>query len=292
MKIVDPHVHLWDLSTGLYPGLEQPSTGFIGDNAPIARSYLLPELLAEGGEELEITKIVNVEAFPADRIAETRYLQDLADRTGYPQGIVAGADLSQPDAESVLEAQASFVNVRGIRQVLNMHPDPLYAYVAENYMDDVGWLRNFALLEKYQLSFDMQLYPHQMEQAARIIEKNPGVRVIINHCGMLADRTLSGWRQWRDSMRLLAGFENVFVKISGLGMFDRTWTLESIRPHVLETLDTFGTDRAMFASNFPVDKLFGCYADIWRTFAAITSDLSDFEKDGLFSANAERIYRI
>lgn len=292
MRIVDPHVHLWDLRTRLYPGLETPSTGFIGSNAPICRTYLLDELLGEGGGEIEISKIVNVEAFPADRLAETQYLQELADRTGFPQGIVAGADLSSPDAERELETQSRFANVRGIRQVLNMHPDPLYNYVGTNFLADPVWQRNFALLARYGLSFDMQLYPHQFAAAERVIARHSEVPVIVNHAGMFADRTLAGWREWRDGMRRLAAHGHVAVKISGLGMFDHKWTIESLRPYVLETLDAFGSERMMFASNFPVDSLFSSYIDLWRAFAVITTDLADPEKAALFAGNAERIYRI
>jgi predicted TIM-barrel fold metal-dependent hydrolase len=292
MKIVDPHVHVIDLATGFYPGFEKPSASFIGDNAPICRSYLLDELLGEGGDEIEIAKIVNVEALSTDRLGETRYLQNLSDRTGYPQGIVAGADLSLPDVERELEAHAGFANVRGVRHVLNMHPDPLYNFVSQDFMANPAWRRNFGLLAKHGLSFDLQLYPHQMGQAAELIGEHPDTRFIINHAGMFADRTLAGWRQWRDGMRALAAHGNVAVKISGLGMLDHKWSVESFRPYVLETLDAFGIARSMFASNFPVDRLFGSYLDTWRAFVAITADLSATEKQALFAANAERIYRI
>lgn len=292
MKIVDPHVHLWDLSTGLYPGLEKASTGFIGNNAPIARSYLLDELLAEGEGEFQIAKIVNVEAFPTDPIEESRVLQELAGRAGYPQGIVAAANLADDDCHRTLEAQAAFRNVRGIRQVLNIHPDSLYNYVGVDFLAHQTWRTNFGLLERYGLSFDMQLYPHQMAAASDLIAANPLTQFVLNHSGMFADRTLAGWREWRDGLRGLAGFENVAVKVSGLGMFDHAWTVESFRPYVLETLDAFGAQRAMFASNFPVDKLFGSYVSLWRSFVEITDDLSADERAGLFHANAERIYRI
>lgn len=292
MKVVDPHVHIWDLSTGLYPGLEKPSVGFIGSNASIARSYLLDELLAEGAGEIDVVKIVNIEAFPTDTVAETEYLQAQADCTDYPQGIVAGADLSQPDVEAKLATQAAFANVRGIRQVLNTHRNALYAYTAKDYMADPRWRRNFALLAKYDLSFDMQLYPHQMTAAAAVAAENERVNIVVNHAGMFADRTLEGWREWRAGLRTLAGCDNVSVKISGLGMFDHRWTVESIRPYVLETLDAFGIGRAMFASNFPVDKLFATYGDTWNAFAAITADLREGEREALFRANAERIYRL
>jgi predicted TIM-barrel fold metal-dependent hydrolase len=292
MRIIDPHIHLWDLSTGLYPRLEKPSTGFIGDNAPIARSYLLDELLAEGQGEFEIAKIVNVEAFPTDPVQETRLLQQLADRTGYPQGIVANADLASPDCERVLEAQAAHANLRGIRQVLNTHADPFYAYVSEDHLANATWRRNFGLLARRNLSFDMQLYPHQMDAAAALAAAHPDTTIILNHAGMAVDRTLAGWRQWRDGIHALARLDNVAVKISGLGMFDHAWTVESLRPYVLETLDAFGLRRAMFASNFPVDKLFGTYTTLWRAFSATVADLSEDERTDLFARNAERIYRI
>jgi predicted TIM-barrel fold metal-dependent hydrolase len=75
-------------------------------------------------------------------------------------------------------------------------------------------------------------------------------------------------------------------------MFDHRWSVESLRPYVLETIDAFGVERAMFASNFPVDRLFGSYADLWRAYGSIVEDASVAEKDAMFRRNAERFYRI
>jgi predicted TIM-barrel fold metal-dependent hydrolase len=93
-------------------------------------------------------------------------------------------------------------------------------------------------------------------------------------------------------MRMLAGCPNVCAKISGLGMIDHDWTVESLRPYALETIDAFGVERAMFASNFPVDGLYGTYADLWSAYERIVADMSSTERDALFRANAERVYRI
>jgi predicted TIM-barrel fold metal-dependent hydrolase len=90
----------------------------------------------------------------------------------------------------------------------------------------------------------------------------------------------------------LAAASNVAVKISGLGMFDHHWTVESLRPYVLEAIDAFGVERSMFASNFTVDRLYGTYTDLWQAFAAVVAGASDTEKAALFRENAERIYRI
>jgi predicted TIM-barrel fold metal-dependent hydrolase len=292
IDIVDPHIHLWDLSTGLYPGLETPSTGFIGNNAPIARSYLLDEFLAEGGDTVRITGAVHVEAFPTDPVAETRHLQSIADASPIPLAIVANADLSAPDVEAILEAHAIHSAFRGIRQVVNRHPDPLYNYVATDFLLDPAWRRGFKLLPRFNASFDLQLYPHQFAAAAEIAADNPDTAIIVNHAGMWADRNLPGWRLWRDGLRSLAALPNIAIKISGLGMFDHHWTPNSLRPLVLETLDAFGTDRAMFASNFPVDKLFSTYADLWRAYAGIIADLSQTEQAALLSGNARNLYRL
>ena len=109
---------------------------------------------------------------------------------------------------------------------------------------------------------------------------------------MWADRHLEGWKQFKAGLRTLAAQPNVLTKISGLGMLDPKWTPDSIRPLVLETLEAFGTKRAMFASNFPVDKLFSDFPTVWRAFAAIVRDLSETEQASLFRDNARATYRI
>ncbi|MDR5808122.1 amidohydrolase family protein [Caballeronia sp. LZ019] len=296
MQVVDPHIHLWDLSTHHYPWLANPQTSFVGDARELKHDYLMRDLLRDAGS-VAVLKVVHVDANhdPADPVEETRWLQGIADGEGrgMPDGIVAGADLSADNAPQVLEAHAAFANTRGIRQILNVHDDPLYDYVGRHYMHEPQWRRHFALLERHGLSFDLQLYPSQMSDAAALAREHPGTQFIVNHAGMFVDRASpSGYRAWREGMRTLAACPNVAVKISGLAMFDHDWTIESFRPYVLETIDTFGCERAMFASNFPVNRLFGSYTAIWNAYARIVADASESEKDALFVRNAERIYRI
>ena len=294
MQVVDPHIHLWDLSTHHYPWLANPQTSFVGDARDLKHDYLLADLLRDA-EDVDVLKLVHVDANhdPADPVEETRWLQSIADAEGVPNGIVAGADLSADNAQAVLEAHAAFANTRGIRQILNVHDNRLYDYVGRHYMREPQWRKNFGLLKRYGLSFDLQLYPAQMEEAALLAREHADTQFIVNHAGMFVDRdSTSGFRAWRDGMRLLAACPNVAVKLSGFAMFDHDWTIESLRPYVHETIDTFGSERAMFASNFPVDRLFGTYPAIWNAYAQIVSDASDNEKSKLFVRNAERIYRI
>lgn len=295
MQVVDPHVHFWDLDTHHYPWLANPGTSFVGDARDLKHNYLPDDLLREAGD-IEVLKVVHVEANhdPADPVEETRWLEAIADAgKGLPNAIVAAADLSAPNAPEILAAHAAFGRTRGIRQILNVHANPLYDYVSRHYMREPAWRKHFELLEQHGLSFDLQLYPAQMEEAAALARAHPGVSLIVNHAGMFVDRNgVQGWRDWRDGLRVLAGCPNVSVKISGLAMFDHEWTVESLRPYVLETIDAFGASRAMFASNFPVDRQFGGYAELWRAYAAIIGDASESEHAALFRSNAERIYRI
>ncbi|HYS62592.1 MAG TPA: amidohydrolase family protein [Paraburkholderia sp.] len=297
MQVVDSHIHLWDLKTHRYPWLENPGVSFVGDARELKHDYLLDDLLGEA-DDIEVLKLVHVEANhdPADPVEETRWLQSIADRKesrGMPNAIVAAVDLSAPNAPAVLEAHASFANTRGIRQILNVHENRLFDYVGRHFMREPQWREHFALLRRHDMSFDLQLYPSQMEEAAALARAHGDTLFIVNHAGMFVDRgSVAGYRAWRDGMRLLAGCGNIAVKISGLAMFDHQWTVESMRPYVLETIDTFGVERAMFASNFPVDRLFGSYTDLWRAYAAIVGGASVDEKEALFCRNAERFYRI
>jgi predicted TIM-barrel fold metal-dependent hydrolase len=291
VQVVDPHVHLWDPGQVRLPWLSPASVAYSGDNRLLPRVFTSREL-REGAGDIEVLKVVNVEANPEDPVAEARWLQSLADTTGYPQGIVALVDLSRPDAPETLAKLAESRNLRGIRQILNVHSNPLYDYVSRHYMQESEWRANLRLLAKYRLSFDLQIYPSQVPLAVEVIRDHPEIAFVLNHAGMWVDRTLSGWREWRNGLRLLAALPNVSVKISGLVMFDHRWTLESLRPCVLDAIDAFGVERACFASNFPIDGLHASYAELWHAYAGIVAGTSPQERRALFVTNAERIYRV
>jgi predicted TIM-barrel fold metal-dependent hydrolase len=296
MRIVDPHMHLWDLSRLYYGWLQDDPlpNNPAGDVTPIAyRSYGLADYFADA-TGFEVAGLVHVECGqpPEHQVAETDWLQALAADGGYPQGIVAGANLDHPDAERVLAAQAERPNVRGVRQIVNWHADPLKTYTDRNLLADTAWRAGYALLGKYGLSFDLQIYPAQMAEAAWLAGEHPEIPVILNHTGMPTDRDPEGLALWRRGLAQLAERAHVSVKISGLGMVDRDWTVESIRPFVLHAVDCFGVDRCMFASNFPVDSIHGAFAAHYGAYDEITRGFTAEERAKLFAVNAQRIYRL
>jgi predicted TIM-barrel fold metal-dependent hydrolase len=296
MQIIDAHHHLWDLERHDYPWLKPTTRHPAGDLTPICRSYRLEDFL-EDARNQEVVKSVHLQAAMADPVQETAWLQELADRPGsggFPHGIVAFADLAVPGVEAVLERQCAHPNVRGIRFMLNyVEGDPLYCMTSRrDWMGDLQWRQGYALLEKYELSFDLQIYHHQMADAAALAARHPGIQMMLNHTGLPVRRDPEYLDAWRAAMRTLAERPNIAAKISGLGMFEPGWTADSIRPLVLDTIDIFGVERCLFASNFPVDRLASGYDAIWRAFDRITADFSGDERRALFHDNAARFYRL
>jgi predicted TIM-barrel fold metal-dependent hydrolase len=290
LEVVDPHIHLWDLWARIYPHFEKPDP--TGANAAICRSYLIEEYLGEGHGEVRVVGAVHIEAFPTDPVKETETLAKVAETSPMPLVIVSYGDLTSPDFPAQLDQHAAFPIFRGIRQVVNQHDDPRRSYGIPDRLSHPNFLTGLRELGRRGLSFDLQLYPHQIDQAARLAADASQTQFVLNHAGMWADRNARGWRQYKAGLRTLAALPNIAVKISGLGMLDPKWTTESIRPLVLETLEAFGVERSMFASNFPVDKLYSEFPTVWRAFATIVADLSENEKAALFRETARRIYRV
>jgi len=294
--IVDAHVHFWDLEGAIrYPWLTPPfsDAGVAGNVEAIARTYRVEQYLADAAA-FAIDKVVHVEAGadPQDALAETLWLQALADQSGFPNAIVAYVPLTSPQAETMLAAQAENVRVRGVRQILNWHPDPSLTYTSADLLDAPAFEAGYGLLSKYGLSFDCQIYPGQMQAAAALAGRHPDTQMILNHAGMPVDRKDDGLAVWRAGLKALAARPNVSVKISGLGIVQHDWTVESLRPLVLAVIDSVGADRCMFASDFPTDKLFGSFDQQLNAYDHITADFTDNERRMMFAQNAARLYAI
>jgi predicted TIM-barrel fold metal-dependent hydrolase len=295
LVVTDPHVHFWDRSVVRYPWLDNAGVAYSGDNRLLPESFSVPDLL-QGAGKVDVRRTVHVEANPGNALEEVRWLQSLADEPqsgGHPHGIVACADFSQSDVSDRLAEFASCQNLRGIRQILNVHTDSRYDYVGRHYMRESPWRDNLRQLAEFGWSFDLQIYPSQVEDAVRVIDANPDVTFVLNHAGMFVDRdSPEGWRRWRDGLRQLAGCGNVAAKLSGFAMFDHQWTVESLRPQVFEAIDAFGVDRCMFASNFPLDGLHSDYERLWGAYAAVVAGMPEADREGLFAGNAIRYYRL
>ena len=131
-----------------------------------------------------------------------------------------------------------------------------------------------------------------MEKLRDLAHKFPNVMIVVDHTGLPEERTDEYFEQWKRGMAVAATCDNIRWKISGLGMADNNWTVDSIRPYVLTSIETFGVERCFFATNWPVDWLWSTYDELVDAYTEIISGFSHDEQTALFSKNAEALYRI
>jgi predicted TIM-barrel fold metal-dependent hydrolase len=298
IAIVDAHHHLWDLDHPVlkYPSLQGPPNKefFLGDNSLIRKTFL-PEDYRRDSARHNVVATVHVEA-ECDRafqVQESEWVMEMNAQHGFPNAIVGHAWLDRPNTEEILARQAAIPLVRGIRSkpVVAGSPDAM-SPGAPGTMQDPKWLEGFTLFEKYDLSWDLRVPTWHLEEAAEVARAFPGTRINLNHTGFPWDRSASGLDMWRRGMHALAACPNVVTKISCLCLLDGPWLTDENRPIVLETIDMFGVDRCMFASNYPVDRLRASYDLIYDSFKEIVADFPREDQEKMFSKNASQFYRI
>jgi predicted TIM-barrel fold metal-dependent hydrolase len=175
----------------------------------------------------------------------------------------------------------AYPNFRGIR-------DLRY----DDYLTNEAWLKGFKVLERHSLVYcDDPLIEH-MPRLAELAHEHPGLTVCVDHAGFPRRRDPEYFRQWHSGMAQLASCENTVVKISGLGMCDHHWTVDSLRPWVRGCIEMWGPKRAFFGSNWPVDRLFSSYCDVVDAYENLIADLTEPERRDLFSRNARRVFRL
>jgi len=295
-QIVDAHHHLWNLNKIHYPWLMQRGVArFFGDPTPIQRDYLVGDFLDDVGD-LPVTSSVHIQvgADSSDSIAETRWLQSEAQQTplGIPNAIVAFCDLADGNADKILDAQAESGNLRGIRQIVGLSPAEDAKSGRGALLDNSIWIDNLARLPSRHLSFDLQLVPVQLPAVSKILAKIPDLRVALCHCGSPHDQSEDGLAFWRKGLARLAELPNVYCKLSGFCMFEQNWDAERVRKTALTAIDIFGVDRCMFGSNFPVEKLYVSYNNLYSSYLDIAAEFSESEQQNLLADTARRFYRL
>jgi len=292
-RLIDAHHHLWNLKALHYPWLmARGEKRFFGDPTPIQRDYGVAEFL-DDIDDLPVRGSVHIQvgAAAGDTLAETRWQQNNAARFGLPSAIVAFCNLAAPDAAVALDAHLEYDTMRGVRQIVGRSrredsPDAI------DLLREPAWRAGLDLLAARGLSFDLQLRPDQLGFAREVFEPRPDLPVALCHAGSPGDAGKAGFAQWNNDLRAFSRLPNAVCKLSGFGMFDHAWTIESIRPYVHSAIDAFGPQRCMFGSNFPVDRLHTDYGDLWAAYLALIDDCSEDERDRMLYRNALAFYRL
>jgi predicted TIM-barrel fold metal-dependent hydrolase len=295
MQIVDAHQHFWDIERNYLPWLcDEPQIRFrYGDYSALKRNYLPADYRRDAGRFEVVGSIyIETEWDPSDPIGETAWVAQVKEVEGLPTVMVAQAWLDRDDAPGVIAAHGANPLVRGIRHKPRAAPNPLGVEIgAPGSMGDPAWRRGFGMLAVNGLSFDLQTPWWHLLEARTLADDFGDTTIILNHTGLPADRSVEGLAGWRAALKQLAAAPNVSIKISGIGLPDRPWTVEDNKSVVLDAIEIFGPDRVMFASNFPVDSLVAGFETIFAGFDEITRGFSEAERVAMFRDNARRIYR-
>ena len=277
MQIVDTHQHLWDKDLFHYSWL---------DTIPqLNRSFRMADYLT-ATKGLDVVKSLHLEADVDEpyMLDETRHLLGLADQPDNPlEGIVACGRPENEDFKSYLDAIGGHATLKGIRRVLHTQPDGVG--------QGVTFLKNVAALPDYGLSFDICVLARQLPIAIKLISSCPDVIFILDHCGVpqVKERNLD---PWRSHITEIAKFPNVSCKISGLVAYadPQNWTAEDLRPFIDHAIGSFGWDRVMFGSDWPVCTLSASYRQWVEALQAITQGAGEVNQRKLFHDNAVRVY--
>lgn len=270
-------MHVWDPQTHYYPWLcdPRPIAFRYGDYAALRKPYLLADYRADSaGWPVERTVYIEAEWDPRDPSGEMDFIAGLCAAHGMPTVAVGQAWLDRDDCAVVLEAHARRGFVRGVRH----KPRP-------GQMDSARWRAGYARLAPLGLHFELQAPWAQLGEAARLVDDFPQTTLVVNHAGLPADSELP---EWREAMSALARRPNVAVKISGLGNLGPAQRREV----VVALIQVFGSRRAMFASNYPVDRLRAGFDAIYGEFDKFTRGFPVLERRALFHDNAVRLYRM
>ena len=311
IPVCDPHFHLWDLGIRPNPNFGDPSAHPLPSY--VAGDYLND--LSQLPEPLKLVSSVHVETVVGqkpggariDEVEETRFVIDQMQRTGHPTGIVGFVHLahSTDETASVLDAHAEAANgrFRGVRMILNHHhgnTDLTWPQVEhDRFLEDTVFAESIALLGDRGLSFDLQCNPHQLLDAARTFSRYPNTPVILDHLGSFHDEEDDAYEDmWREGMRALADLAHTHVKLSMLyfgcnGYHEDPDKEAKVCDLVLETVETFGVDRCMFSTNYPVDRMQGIdIPTLYGQYYKWTSHLSSDAQRALFHDTASRVYRM
>ena len=182
-----------------------------------------------------------------------RHVQARQAAYGLPSVAVAQAWLDRADPAAVLEAHATLPFVRRVWHKPRAHSRPGRA--EPGGMAEAAWPIGFARLATLGLHFELQTPRWRLHEAARLAADFEATTIALNHTGLPADRSTEGIVAWRRAMTELAPRPNVSVKISGIGVPGRSWSVHANREIVETTIELFGPRRCMFASNFQMVNL-------------------------------------
>jgi len=289
-RVIDAHHHIWRRAD--LPWLQGPTVPRIfGTYGGIKRDYPIEEFLEDiDGTAVVASIYVQTNWPPSRAVDEVAWVDGEAERTGWPHAIVGFVDFLSEDAAATIAAQARFARMRGVRQQIHWHENAQYRFASRpDICDDPTFRRNLSRIAEHDWLFELQIFAPQMESGARLAAALPEVVFVLEHAGMVEDRSRAGLALWRDGMRRLADCPNIQAKLSGLGTFLHRLDRQHVADVIGETIEIFGPKRCLWGSNFPIEKMWTDYRSL---LDAARAAISEDHRGAVLGENAARLYRL
>lgn len=282
MKIIDTHIHVWDLDTIEYPWLQ-------GNTTILNRSYAIEEL-NEAHTQAGVTGGVLVQA--SNNFEDTDWMLEVAGNTNWILGVVGWLPLMDPDAAHKALSEKYLHNpyFKGVRHLIHDEKDP-------RWLLQEPVLESLKMLQQHNLSYDLVgVLPEHIVTALKVAEKIPGLRMVFDHLNQPPIQQQERYGKWGELMMEAAQHKNFYCKISGLGTtsgkFHR-WTATDVRPYIEFALQHFGEERCFCGGDWPVSLLAGDYVTTWNAYQMIIRSLLDSAaQEKVFALNAQAFYHL
>jgi predicted TIM-barrel fold metal-dependent hydrolase len=286
IKIIDPHLHLFNLEQGDYHWLKADKPPFWPDKKRIEQSFSENNLHVSS--PLKLVGFVHIEA-GFDNQEPCREIAWLEGACSLPFRSIAGINLLLPSSEfqNVLDKLCQYESVVGVRDILD---DNAFEYLSNPVVQ-----KNLSILAKQQFIFECQMPLTDVvatTQLIKVLNELPTLKLVINHAGCPPENVNSEpWKDWQQSLQSLSDFENVSIKCSGFEMINRDYSSTWQQLVIDKCLKTFGLNNTMLASNFPLCLFKTSYQESWLAHNA-NKQLSEATLELLCCENAQRIYKI
>lgn len=273
---VDAHQHFWVF--------DPVRDSWIDESMSVLKRNFLPDDLFPLLNQNSIDGTIAVQADQSDN--ETNFLLDLADKNERIYGVVGWVDLMAPDIEKKLEHFSTYKKLKGFRHIVQAEPD-------NNFMLNEKFQRGIGLLKNFNFTYDILIYPNQLPAAIKLTEKHPDQKFILDHIAKPFIKR-NETEPWASGIKELSKNQNVFCKISGLVTEAdyKNWKSTDIYPYLDIVFNTFGYERLLFGSDWPVCLLAGSYRQVINLIEDYTDNDSDENKKRIFGRNAISFYNI
>ena len=283
-KIIDPHLHLFNLQLGDYGWLKPQNPPHWPDKNLINKSFVEADLWLPAPNQL--TGFVHVEA-GFDNQHPWREIDWLQQHCTLPFKSVAFTDITAKTFSEHLKQLKLRQSVVGIRYILDDQ--------AAEILSSTLIQQHFSLLAEMEFSFDAQLSVSDTKAVKLLIalaNKHQAVRIIINHAGWPpANNDVNKLKNWQLNLQKLSECENIAIKLSGWEMSNRAWQPQQIAMVIQNCLATWGDTRVMLASNFPLCVFSMSYSELWNTYTSLSEiDTQSLEK--ITYSNAKNWYKL